>query len=185
MMGPMADRKSPSGPGKFVCAGIDTAAGNPFVQARLALLGKTVFLLSFGFFVIMNGMLLLGGGLGVLPMLANRTSLGHFLASSVMGILWLVASARPLALRKLGVLDAMSLFLGGVMLALMAAQRDEKQLVAGVFALSVTMMARAVLIPSTAKRTLLLSSIASTPLLVVSVVFHEPCLLYTSPSPRD
>ena len=35
----------------------------------------------------------------------------------------------------------------------MAAQPDEKQLMAGLFALTVTMMARAVLIPSTAKRT--------------------------------
>ncbi|HEX6764799.1 MAG TPA: serine/threonine-protein kinase [Polyangiaceae bacterium] len=171
----MAERKSPSGPGKFVCAGIDTGAGSPFVQARLALLGKTVFLLSFGFFVVMNGMLLLGGGLAVLPALANQRNLCHFLASSVMGALWAIASARrPLPLRMLGGLDALSLLLAGVGLSAMAAQSDERQLMAGLFALSVTMTARAVLIPSTPKRTFWLSWIAATPLLVVSVVFSEP-----------
>jgi serine/threonine-protein kinase len=59
----------------------------------------------------------------------------------------------------------------------MAAQPDEKQLMAGLFALTVTMMARAVLIPSTAARTFCLSWIASLPLLVVSVLFHQPLAL--------
>src|SRR5262245_26033563 len=178
MMRTMAERKSPSGPGKFVCAGIDTGAGSPFVQARLALLGKTVFLLSFGFFVVMNGMLLVGGGFAVLPALANQANLWHFLASSVMGALWAIASARrPLPLRMLGGLDGLSLLLAGTGLALMAAQPDEKQLMAGLFALSVTMTIRAVLIPSTPKRTFWLSWISAAPLLVVSVVFHVPTLM--------
>ncbi|HEX6277822.1 MAG TPA: serine/threonine-protein kinase, partial [Polyangiaceae bacterium] len=129
---------------------------------------------SFAFFAVMNGMLLLGGGLAVLPMLANQANLFHFLASSVMAVLWAVASARPWPLRMLGTLDAVSLFLGGTALALMAAQPDEKQLMAGLFALSVTMTARAVLIPSTPRRTFWLSWIAATPLIVVSVVFHHP-----------
>jgi serine/threonine-protein kinase len=59
-------------------------------------------------------------------------------------------------------------------LALMAAQPDEQQLMAGLFALTVTLIARAVLIPSTAKRTFVLSAIASLPLIVVSMVFHQP-----------
>jgi len=171
----MAERLSPSGgPAKIVCAGIDTGPGNPFVQARLALLGKTVFLLSFGFFAVMNGMMLLGGGLAVLPALATQANLFHFLASLVMALLWAVASGRPWPLRMLGTLDAVSLFLGGTALALMAAQPDAKQLMAGLFALSVTMTARAVLIPSTPRRTFWLSWIAATPLIAVSVVFHEP-----------
>jgi serine/threonine-protein kinase len=49
---------------------------------------------------------------------------------------------------------------------------------AGLFALTVTMMARAVLIPSTAARTFCLSWIASTPLLAVSFIFfQEPAAL--------
>ena len=54
----MVDRGAPSHVRMFVGAGRDTWAGSPFVQERLALLGKTVFLLSFGFFVVINGMLI-------------------------------------------------------------------------------------------------------------------------------
>jgi eukaryotic-like serine/threonine-protein kinase len=159
----------------LIGAGLDTWGGSPFVQARLALLGKTVFLLAFGFFAVMNALLLIAGGVAVLPALATQANLMHFLAASVMGVVWAVARARhPWSLRALGLLDAGSLLLAGVCLAAMAAQPDEKQLMAGLFALSVTMMTRAVLIPSTALRTFCLSWLASAPLLVISMVFHRP-----------
>jgi len=172
----MAEPSSPAPPADspLIGAGFDTGAGSPFVQARLALLGKTVFLLSFGFFLVVNTLLLLGGGLRVLPMLVNQANVWHALASSVMALLWVVAGLRPWSLRTLGVLDAGSLLWAGTALSLMAAQPDPQQLMAGLFALSVTTMARAVLIPSTATRTFVLSWIAAVPLLVVSFVFHEP-----------
>jgi serine/threonine-protein kinase len=174
MMPPMADHSLRSHRETFIGAGLDTWAGSPFVQARLALLGKTVFLLSFGFFAIINCVVMVGGGVRMLPSLVTQANVMHFLSSSVMGGLWLIASVRPWSLRALGILDGSSLLLAGIGLGLMAAQPDEKQLMAGLFALAVTMMARAVLIPSTALRTFCLSSIASLPLLIVPWVFHQP-----------
>jgi len=170
----MVDHSSPAHGETFIGAGFDTWAGSPFVQARLALLGKTVFLLSFGFFTIINCVVIVGAGIGVLPSLVTQANVMHFLSSSVMGALWAIASLRPWSLRALGILDGGSLLLAGVGLGLMAAQPDEKQLMAGLFALAVTMMARAVLIPSTAMRTFCLSSIASLPLLMVPWLFHQP-----------
>ena len=157
----------------LVGAGFDTSGGSPLVQARLALLGKTVFLLAFGFFAIMNGMLIVGGGLAIVPLLATQANLWHFLAACVMGGLWLIASFGSWSLRTLGVLDGSSLLLAGICLALMAAQPDPLQLMAGLFALAVTMMTRAVLIPSTAARTLCLSAISAAPLLLAAVLFHR------------
>jgi serine/threonine protein kinase len=154
-------------------AGFDTWGGSSFVQARLALLGKTVFLLAGGFFAVMNLLLLGAGGLRILPALASQANLMHLLAACVMGALWAVARARPWSLTTLGSLDAGSLLLAGITLALMAAEPDDKQLMAGLFALSVTMIARAVLIPSTAQRTFWLSWLAAAPLLGVSLVFHR------------
>jgi len=172
-MKPFVAPSSSSHDTPIVGAGLDSWGGSSFVQARLALLGKTVFFLAFGFFVVMNGMLVVGGGPGVMPTLVNQANVMHFLAASVMGLLWAVARARPWSLHTLGALDGGSLVLAGITLALMAAQPDEKQLMAGLFALAVTMMARAVLIPSTATRTFLLSWVAAAPLLAVSAVFHQ------------
>jgi serine/threonine protein kinase len=173
MMTPVVDRGTPWLDTMLVGAGFDTSAGSPFVQARLALLGKTVFLLAFGFFVVMNGMLIAGGGFGILPLLVTQANVMHFLAASVMGALWAIARVRPWSPRTLGIFDGGSLLLAGVALALMAAQPDERQLMAGVSALTVTMMARAVLIPSTATRTFCMSWLASAPLLAVSFIFHR------------
>jgi serine/threonine protein kinase len=174
MLRTMVESGSSSQGAMLIGAGFDTWGGSPFVQARLALLGKVVFCLSFGFFVVFNGLWLAAGGLSILPMLATQANLWHFLSSSLMAVLWILTRVRLWSPRTLGVLDACSILLPGVGLALMAAQPDEKQLMAGLFALTVTMMARAVLIPSTAKRTLLLSLFASVPLIVVSILFHRP-----------
>ncbi|HWO14181.1 MAG TPA: serine/threonine-protein kinase [Polyangiaceae bacterium] len=158
----------------LICAGFDTWAGSAFVQARLALLGKTVFLLAFGFLVVINSLFLVAGGLRVLPSLVTQANVMHFASASVMAALWAVARSRPLPLRALGALDLGSLLLAGLGLASMAAQPDHSQLMDGLFALAVTMTARAVLIPSTALRTFSLSWLASAPLLAVSLVFHDP-----------
>ncbi len=170
----MLERASPSHVRMLAGAGLDTWAGSQFVQERLALLGKTVFLLSFGFFAIINGVLLAGAGIGILPALVTQANVMHFLSSSLMAVLWAIARVRPWSLRTLGILDCASVLLPGVGLAMMAAQPDEKQLMNGLFALAVTMMARAVLIPSTATRTFCLSGLASVPLLAVSFIFHQP-----------
>ncbi|HKO94024.1 MAG TPA: serine/threonine-protein kinase [Polyangiaceae bacterium] len=176
----------PEGPGvdnssaraaTIIGAGFDTWGGPSFLQLRLSLLGKTVFLLSFGFFLVMNTLLLAGGGLRVLPMLVNQANVMHFVSSSSMAVLWVATRRLSWSLRMLGLFDCLSALLPGIGLAAMAAQPDDKQLMAGLFALAVTLMARAVLIPSTARRTLLLSSLAAVPLLVVSAVFHQPALM--------
>ena len=160
----------------LVGAGLDTWAGSQFVQDRLALLGKTVFLLSFGFFVVINGVLI-AAGVAIVPLLMTQANVMHFLSSSVMAVLWAITRARVWSLRTLGILDLASMLFPGIGLAMMAAQPDEKQLMAGLFALTVTMMARAVLIPSTATRTFCLSWMASAPLLAVSFIFHDPAPL--------
>lgn len=169
----MVDRDAPSHVSLHAGAGLDTFAGAPFVRERLALLGKTVFLLSFGFFAVINAMVLAGGGLAILPALATQANLWHFVSASAMAVLWAVARARPWSMRTLGMFDAGSVLLPGIGLGLYAAQPDRMLQMAGLFALAITMMARAVLIPSTATRTLLLSSIASTPLLAVSFIFPQ------------
>jgi eukaryotic-like serine/threonine-protein kinase len=155
-------------------AGLDTWAESSFVQARLALLGKTVFLLAFGFFAVFNAVALVAGGLGTWPSLVTQANVMHFASAMVMAALWALTRLKTWSLRTLGAFDIGSLLLAGVGLAGMAAQPDDRQLMAGLFALAVTMMARAVLIPSTARRTFGVSWLASLPLLAVPLVFPPP-----------
>src|SRR5882757_3434680 len=110
----MAARGAPSQVRMIAGAGLDTWGGSPFVQERLALLGKTVFLLSFGFFLVINGMFIVGGGVGIMPLLVTQANVMHFLSSSVMGVLWAIARVRPWSLRTLGILDVGSILLAGV-----------------------------------------------------------------------
>jgi len=154
-----------------VGAGLDTHAGPTFVQDRLRLLGKTVFLLSFGFYVALNG-LYIASGVPPWPLLTMQINVMHLLASSVMGVVWVVMRRRPWPMRTLGAIDAASIILAGLALAMMAAMPDPDPLMAGIMALTVTLLARAVLIPSTAKRTLVLSVLSAVPLQITALAFH-------------
>ena len=62
----MLGRPRSSVPVPVIGAGFDTWGGSPFVQQRLALLGKTVFLLAGGFFTVINIVMLAGGGLAMM-----------------------------------------------------------------------------------------------------------------------
>jgi eukaryotic-like serine/threonine-protein kinase len=154
-----------------VGAGLDTHAGPTFVQDRLRLLGKTVFLLSFGFYLAING-LYIASGIPPWLQLTMQHNVWHLIASSVMGAVWALTRARLWPMRTLGAIDAASIVLAGVTLAMMAANPIPDPLMAGVMALSVTVLARAVLVPSTAKRTLVLSALSAVPLQIVALVFH-------------
>src|SRR5688572_5711074 len=100
--------------------GLDTYGGTDFVRERLALFGKVVFLLSFGFWVGLNSTFVLVGGAPLVETLSMRTGLAHLAGSSTMGLLWLLASRRACSLSFLGTLDAAAVFLGPGFLAGMA-----------------------------------------------------------------
>ena len=104
------------------------------MQARLALLGKTVFLLAFGFFAVFNVVVLIAGGLGIWPALLTQRNVMHFASTLVMAALWALTRLRTWSMPALGAFDMGSLLLAGVGLAGMAAQPNERELMAGLFA---------------------------------------------------
>jgi serine/threonine-protein kinase len=153
-------------------AGLDSHVGPAFVQERLRLFGKTVFLLAFGFYVTINS-LFIASGADAWAQLSAQHSIAHLFAALVMGAVWLVTRGAPWTMPRLGALDSASLLLGGTGLAVMAAQPVADSLSAAVLAVTVTIMARAILVPSTAMRTFLLSTGMSLPVLLVAAVFHR------------
>ncbi len=158
----------------FIGAGLDTHSGVGFVQARLAFLGKTVFLLAFTFFVVINAVIFSSGMVPLFVLLGQHHNVWHLIAASVMAVVWGLAKVRPWPLWVVGAIDAAALPLAGITLAVMAALPAAETLNAAVLAITVTMMARAVLVPSAAMRTFCLSWLAAIPIIVVAYVFHEP-----------
>ena len=156
--------------------GLDTSNGLDFVRERLALVGKTLFLVSFGFYLFLLASMVLVGGAPFVAVVKAPVALGHLAASWTMGLLWLLASRARLSRRSLGALDAISIVVAGGFLSLMTLQ-DEGQILQTLLALMVTVMVRAILVPSRPSRTMVLSALAFVPTVIVCIARHHPTQL--------
>jgi len=173
---PIPNHPTASQPPTVLERGLDTSSGLDFVRKRLALQGKTLFLVSFGFYLFLLANMVLVGGAPFLPVVRGPVALGHLCASSTMGLLWLLASRARLSRGSLGALDAISIVVAGGFLSLMTVQ-DEGQILQTLLALMVTVMVRAILVPSRPSRTMVLSALAFVPTVVVCIARHHPTQL--------
>src|SRR4051812_4383530 len=158
--------------------GLDTSNGLGFLRERLALVGKTLFLVSFGFYLFLLASMTLVGGAPFTAVVTSPVALGHLAASLTMALLWLLASrvpARPTA-QGLGTLDALSIVPACGFLSFMT-WNDEGQILQVLLALTVTVMIRAILVPSRPGRTMLLSFLAFLPTVIVCITRHHPTAL--------
>jgi len=162
--------------------GLDTSSGLGFVRERLALVAKTLFLVSAGFYLFLLASLTLIGGAPFLAVVRGPVALGHLCASLTMALVWLVASRARLSAASLGALDATAFTVAGVFLSFMTVA-DESQILQVLLALTVTVMLRAIVLPSRPGRTLLLSAIVFAPTVVVCIARHHPTALLPGFSP--
>ena len=153
--------------------GLDTSSGLDFVRERLALQAKTLFLVSFGFYLFLIASMVLVGGAPFIAVVRAPAAVGHILASATMGVLWVVTGRTRLSLKTLGSLDAVSMGLAGLFLSFMSLV-DEGQILQTLLALTVTVMIRAILLPSRPRRTMLLSALVFAPTIVVCIGSHHP-----------
>ena len=160
-------------PGALLGRGLDSSSGLGFVRERLALIGKTLFLVSFGFYLFLLASLTWIGGAPFAAVVRGPVALGHLCASLTMALLWLLASRVRPSLWTLGALDAGSFVVAGGFLSLMTVE-DESQILQVLLALTVTVMVRAILMPSRPGRTLLLSALVFAPTVVVCIARHHP-----------
>ena len=152
-----------------------TEEGRDFFQARLALFGKLVFLISGCFFAVS-----LLGTASLLRAGEFAPTLYHLCGTLVAGALWLVARrhGRP-STRVLEWLDTISSVLMCAFFALMgvglaqallvAAQDPVSGLSTGLLACSYVVLSRAIAVPSTPGRTLAVSSVAMAILPIVTL----------------
>jgi eukaryotic-like serine/threonine-protein kinase len=171
---PLADRAE-SAPRGILARGLDTSNGLGFVRERLALVGKTLFLVSFAFYLFLLASMTLVGGAPFAAVFEGPVAMGHLAASGAMAVLWLLARHAPAqpSARALGALDAVSIVVACGFLAFMTVDA-EGQILQVLLALIVTVMIRAILIPSRPGRTAVLSALAFLPTIVTCIVRHHP-----------
>ncbi len=155
----------------------DQADVRAFLQDRIRLWAFWVFVLSFGFYLtnlVTFPFVRARPGRGLGDVIFESGNLLHLAASSTFAAVWLVTRRMRFSIDALRVLEVVALVLGCLLFALMGLNLVGMQralgitfsvgLYAGLLACANTVMARAIAVPSTARRTLVVSSIAMLPL---------------------
>src|SRR6476646_5627862 len=171
-----------SAPRALLERGLDTSSGLGFVRERLAMLSKTLFFVSFAFYLFLLASMVLVGGASFVAVVRGPIALGHLLASLTMAVLWLLTSRPRPSLWSLGALDVVCFVMAGGFLSLMTIH-EEGQILQTLLALMVTVMLRAILLPSRPGRTLLLSALVFAPTVVVCIARHHPTAFLPGFSP--
>jgi eukaryotic-like serine/threonine-protein kinase len=155
----------------------DVEPARAFLQDRIKLWAFWVFVLSFGFYLanIITWAFVLRLSPSLAKMIGQAGTLDHLAASLVFGGTWLLCRRRRLSMEALRRLDMIALILGCTLYALMGAYLMRLELAAGfdtaiggfagLLACVSTVMARAIAVPSTPRRTLIGSVIAMLPLM--------------------
>jgi eukaryotic-like serine/threonine-protein kinase len=154
----------------------DEEPARAFLQGRLALWAFWVFVLSFGFYLtnMATSPFVREVSDGLADAMMEAGNLDHLAASLVFGGVWLLTRRVRLSMVVLRRLELATLIVGCFLFALMGAHLMRLQLAAGldaasgayagVLACANTVMARAIAVPSTPRRTLLASIAAMAPL---------------------
>lgn len=166
----------------FLERGLDSSSGPGFLRERLALLAKTLCLVSCAFYLFLLASLVSLGGARFVAVVRGPVALGHPCASLTMALLWVVAVRTIPSLWSLGALHAVGFVVTGGFLSLKPAD-DEGQILQVLLALTLTVMGRAILLPSRPRRTLLVSASVFAPTVVVCIARHHPTTLLRGFSP--
>jgi serine/threonine protein kinase len=147
----------------------DRGERTAFLQNRIALYGKTVTIISSGFFLV--------AAITALVLMPDRwfsaifgfDGIIHLVSIGVFAVAWLVGRRSTLSYPALERADTLLTVLGCTAYAAMVSrsETDTDTLVA-LLATFASLIARAVLVPSTARRTLVVSLVAVLPTIVVT-----------------
>ena len=160
----------------------DAEPARLFLQDRVGLWAFWVFVLSFGFYItnLIAAPFLMRSPAWVGDMIVQAGTLDHLAASLVFGGVWLLTRRVRLAMPMLRVIETGTLIIGCTLFALMGAYLTRMQLAtgvdaafgayAGLLACANTVMARAITVPSSPRRTLAASVAALAPLVPATIV---------------
>jgi serine/threonine protein kinase len=160
----------------------DPGAREGFGRARLALFGKTVFWISVTFLGL-SSLLALGG---VIPFWRPGME-SHLLATALSLAIWKLARSPRVGPTALPLLDTLGTLGICVSLAVMGHRYGAQQQwgnFAGIFAVFHVTMARAIIVPSTARRTLIVTGLCFAGLVISQVLMPGFSTTVESGAPR-
>jgi len=169
----------------------DVEPARASLQDRIGLWAFWVFVLSFGFYVtnIVTWTFMRHASARLADMMLQASSLDHLAASIVFGTVWALIRRVRLSMRALRLLDLATLTVGCMLFALMSAALMRLQSAAGLdpamgayaglLACANTVMARAIAVPSSPRRTLLASIVAMAPLVAATLVVSRGAAIVT------
>jgi eukaryotic-like serine/threonine-protein kinase len=140
-------------------SGLDTSNGLEFVQQRIALFAKIIALISLAFLVIG----VIGGTVFELPHRAGLASIAHLLGLALLTAVWLLCLRGRFTLSTLAWLDAVSLIGACTAWAFFIEPPLVESIHGAVVSVAMTVLARTIMVPSKAARTLTLTVVAVLP----------------------
>jgi serine/threonine-protein kinase len=159
------DGRSLSDP--FAGAPEDNEERRALLQQRLGLLHKTLGLLSLGFFVLERGLAATLGSTAWQKVVFGRAALFHLGAILLSGMLWLACRRLKLPVLALQIIDATAPLLAiGAFSAMAYRPATPAGLLVPVLCAMAALLARATLVPSSPRRTFLISCIGTVPAVV-------------------
>ena len=160
----------------------DVEPARAFFQGRIGLWAFWVFVLSFGFYLtnLVTYPLIRRTSVDLADAMLQMGNIDHLAASLVFGSVWMLMRRVRLSLEALRILDVTALLVGCTLFALMGGSLMQPLLAegleasigayAGLLACANTVMARAIIVPSTPRRTLVASLAAMAPLVPAILV---------------
>jgi eukaryotic-like serine/threonine-protein kinase len=144
------------------------------LQNRLALSAKVIFWMTFAFWAYLRLIATMDPDTGMTHAFSDVAGWCHFGAAFVHGTVWLVVRVRELGSSALKLLDATNTLLPCFAYAAMGMTGSTLDIeFAMSFAVMLTLLARAIIVPSSGRRTLVVSTIAGLSTVVASAVIHR------------
>ena len=148
-------------------SGLDSATGAEFVQQRIALFAKLVAIIAFAQLVVGNGLAIALHGESFRSIFTHRGQLAHLCGTALAAGVWLVCRRGRYSLATLEWIDAVALVGMCTAWGMVVIPPYLEWLYTALLANTMTVLARAITVPSRAGRTLRLSALAYSSQLVL------------------
>ncbi|MBI2893787.1 MAG: serine/threonine protein kinase [Deltaproteobacteria bacterium] len=177
-------------PSSLASAPMDSEEGRDFLQRRISLFAGLSGSLSLGFFLALNAIASVSGDLSFRQWLWHVSNQLHLAAIAILLCVWLATRTGKRKVESLQLMEAGCAFVVCAAYAMMSLGKlpfdpiPDAQAGPLVLATTFTLMARAILVPSSPRRTLIVTTLASIPLVpCLFILYSRGGPTYPMPAP--